>query len=425
MKHILSNIFLLLLIVAQPCFGQKAKKPQLLVYGSDLLAFSAAVQSAKSSVPTIWLLPEGEIMSEFSEERVSMETLPRIDGGIWMEILMEMALSKSPNDSLAIAVKNDMSPRLFKNAIEKILRKLPNLTVIKGEQIISVKRRKRDWEVQLSSKHTYQIRSVVDASPDQGLAALAGISWEPTVKPISGLTALSPEDVRTLLAVGAIDRTLYGVRLADVLLGEQDGFFNFRSVDALLQGDIDRSPFRAAIGQAVGATAAYLTFFKTSSDKIDVRKIQTELMGYGARILPFQDISIDDKYYGALQQFGLAGVLEGLHREEAFFFHKDKQVSFEEIEPIFDRLYTRSQLWFLDNKGDYFRWKDFLSLIKFVGLRGDNIDQQIEKEWSERLGFEGKFDAEALVNRYQFAVVLARYANPYIKAVNQQGVFIN
>src|SRR5690606_24246335 len=92
MKHFISTIFLILLIIVQPCFGQKAKKPQVIVYGSDLLAFSVAVQSAKSSVPTIWLVEGEQLMPEFSSGHVQIENMPHLDGGIWMEILMEMAL---------------------------------------------------------------------------------------------------------------------------------------------------------------------------------------------------------------------------------------------------------------------------------------------------------------------------------------------
>ncbi|PRD54275.1 hypothetical protein [Sphingobacterium gobiense] len=425
MKHLISNSFLLLIIILQPCFGQKAKKPQVIVYGSDLLAFSVAVQSAKSSVPTIWLMEDEQLLPEFSTEEVQIETMPHIDGGIWMELLMEMALAKSPDDSLAKVVKREMNPRLFQNAVEKVLRKLPQLTVLRGEDVLSIKRRKRDWEVQLSSKHKYVVRCVVDASQNQKLSGLADITWNDDIEPMQPLHALSLAQVRTLVTAGQIGDTLYGAQLANILEGEKDGFFNFRGVAELLNENIALSPFRAAVGQAVGATAAYLAFFKTSADKVDVRKLQTELMTYSARILPYQDVAISDVHFYALQRFGLASVLPHLHQGEGFRFQKDERVSFDEVEPIFDRLYSRSQLWFLDNQGDYFQWKDFLSLIKFVGLRGDAMDQQIAKEWSSKLKFEGSFDEEAFVSRYQFAVIMDRYANPYVKAVTQQGDFIN
>ena len=425
MKHLISNIFLFLFIIVQPCLGQKAKKPQVVVYGSDLLAFSVAVQSAKSSVPTIWLVEGEQLIPEFSSGQVQIESMPHIDGGVWMEILMEMALAKSRDDSLATVVKQEMNPRLFQNAVEKVLRKLPQLTIMKGEDVLSIKQRKRDWEVQVSSKNKYVVRCVVDASRKQKLSGIVNISWDSNIEPLQPLRALSPAQVRTLVAVGQIGNNLYGTQLEHILVGEKQGFFNFNGVTELLNEDMTLSPFRAAVGQAVGATAAYLAFFKTSADQVDIRKLQTELMTYNARILPYQDIEVNDVHFYALQRFGLASVLPDLHKNEGFHFQKDERVSFEEVEPIFDRLYSRSQLWFLDNKGDYFQWKDFLSLIRFVGLRGDEINKQIEKEWSGKLGFEGNFDSEAIVSRYQFAVIVDSYANPYVKAVTQQGDFVN
>ena len=336
-----------------------------------------------------------------------------------------MAMAKSPSDSLAAVVKREMNPRLFQNATDKILRNLSHLTVVRGEDILSVKQRKRDWEVQVSSKNKYVVRCVVDASKGQTLSQLGEVSWDDKPKQLQPLRALSLHQVRTLVAAGQIDNMLYGVAISNILDGEKAGFFNLRDFEEIRHAAMASSAFRAAIGQAVGATAAYLAFFKTSADRVDIRKLQTELMTYQARILPYRDIMIDDAHFYVLQRFGLAGVLTNLNKEKDFHFGKEERVSFEEVEPIFDRLYSRSQLWFLDHTGDYFRWKDFLSLIKFVGLRGDEINQQIEKEWSRKLGFEGSFDPEAFINRYQFAVILDRYANPYVKAVTQEGNFIN
>src|SRR5690606_2777475 len=193
-----------------------------------------------------------------------------------------------------------------------------------------------------------------DASRKQELSSLINISWDNNIEPMQPLSALSLAQVRTVVAAGQIGSTLYGTQLGNILAGEKEGFFDFRGIAALLQEDMTLSPFRAAVGQAVGATAAYLAFFKTSADKVDVRKLQTELMTYKARILPYQDVAISDVHFYALQRFGLASVLPDLHKDDGFRFQKDERVSFEEVEPIFDRLYSRSQLWFLDNKGDYF-----------------------------------------------------------------------
>lgn len=425
MKQIVCSIFLLIGIAVLPCFGKKGEKPQVIVYGADVLAFAAAVQSAQSDVPTLWLVPGDQLIPELSNGYVTVEGFPHVDGGVWMDILMEMALAKSPNDSLASVIKREMNPRLFQNAVDKIVRKLPKLTVLKGEKIASIDRRKRDWEVQLSSRYKYAVRCVVDASIKQELSHLIDVSWKKDVGPIPRLASLTLAQVRTLVATGQIGSALYGIELERILAAENVGFFLLRGMEELNGPGSELIPFRAAVGQALGATAAYLAFFKTTGDKVDIRKLQTELMTYRARILLYQDVAIEDRHFYALQRFGLAAVLPDLHQRANFYFRKEERVRYDEVKPIFDRFYSRSQLWFLDNKGDYFKWKDFLSLIKFVGLRGEEVNEAIEKEWSGKLGFDGVFDGNAFVTRYQFATVLDRFANPYIKAVNQEGGFVN
>ncbi len=423
-KCILGFLFFIVFTM-QPALAQKTKKPQLLVYGSEMVAFATALQGAKSSVPTVWVTESEQLLPELTTDRVSIENLLHLDGGIWMELVMEIGLSKIRNDSLATVIKQDINPQLAKNALDRILSRYNNLTIIKAQTVQSIKRNKKDWQVVLGNKQRFQVRSIVDASKDQSLMAFAG-NENLVAKPgkILPIGEWSLEQSRTLLASGQSGDAVYGVSLSPLLFLEKDNFFHLLGVQQLLGEDVNTMPLKANIGQALGATAGYVTFFKTSTDKIDVRKLQTELLTYGARIVPYQDVLIDDPHLNAMQRIGLSGVLKGHVEGNLFYLEKERQVTFEEVEPIFNQLYSRSQLWFADNKGDFFTWKSFLSLIKFVGLKGDEIEKQIEREWSTKLKFEGQFDQEAFVNRYQFATILDRYASPYVKAVNQEGVFV-
>src|SRR5690606_2019209 len=149
-----------------------------------------------------------------------------------------------------------MNPRLFQNAVDKIVRKLPQLTVIRGEDVLSIKRRKRDWEIQVSSKHKHVIRCIVDASRQQALYKLAAISWDNNIRRMQPLGTLSLAQVRTLVAAGEIGGSLYGIQLENIFAGEKEGFFDFRGVTELLQDSLAVRPFRAAVAKAVGATAA-------------------------------------------------------------------------------------------------------------------------------------------------------------------------
>ena len=373
MKLKIALLFILGFFV-QIVMAQKAKRPQVLVYGDNLLAFAAAVQSAQSNVPTVWLREGQAPIPAFSQQGLNLDSLKQ-------------------------------------------------LSIVKGDRPSRLTKKKKGWVVYGKYKQLYNVHVVVDASAEQPLASLAGIGRQEGAGALRLLHEFPASAIRTLVASSSMADRLYGLTLSDLLRGENDGLFTMRAVLPLLQPDHSLVPMQEAVGQAFGATAAYLVFFKTSSDQIDVRKVQTELLAHGARILPFQDIAQQDSAYRALQQFALATVLPALHRNEPLVFDSDKHVYYAEVQPVFDRLYTRSQLWFLDHQGTAFTWKAFLSLVKYVGLRGDDIQQDIIANWST-LGFTGKFDPEAFVSRYQFAVILMRYASPYSKAVNQKGDFV-
>src|SRR5690606_33853895 len=126
------------------------------VYGSDITALSAAIQAARSNVPTVMLMDKPILAEEITSEVLQIEGNKNLDGGIWMGILMEMAISKTRDDSLAQVVKKDFNPQLARNAIDKYMRELPNLTVIKEQQISKVSRNKRNWEIVLSNRQKYR-----------------------------------------------------------------------------------------------------------------------------------------------------------------------------------------------------------------------------------------------------------------------------
>jgi len=416
-------------IALQPAlFAQKApkpKKPEMLVYGSGALAFAAALQGAKSGVATLWVTETKELIPELTGGgRLRIDNFPYLDGGIWMELLMETARSKTKSDSLAQAVKRDINPQLAKNALDRLLAAHPLLTLVESQPIRAAKHKNGYWEVTLGNKQRFQVRAVLDAGKEQHLRSLAGIE-NPADKPagILPIGEIPLEHSRTLVASGQSGNAVYGVSLADLLFAEQDNFFDLSGFQPFLGDDPRDMPFKAAIGQAFGAAAAYVAFFKTTTDKIDVRKLQTELLTYGAKIMPYQDLGTDDAHLDAVQKFGLSGILQGRTADGAFLLDKTDRVAYKEIEPIFNRLYSRSQLWFADNQGEYFTWREFLSLVKFVGMKGD-IEKQIERDWNAKLKFDGKFDLDDAITRYQFAVMLDRYAPPYFTGVTRDGGFV-
>ena len=406
--------------------GQKKKQPAVLVFGNDILAFSAAVQSARSDVPTLWLLSSKEILPQWGTEALAISNYPNLDGGIWMEILMEMVSSTQKSDSLAAMVKQDLNPGLLRNALEKIAAKEKNLTLVFNQSVKQLKRNRKTWSLRLANNSKYEVRSIFDASSDQGLQQFVG-SHNQQARPakIAPIAQLNNEQLKTLVACGQSGSGIYGVYFSSLMFLQNNNLLTTFGTQQLFDDMPSTIPLQAQVGQAYGALAAYLAFFKTDVEKVDMRKLQTELLVHGARIMPYQDIQIEDPNFLAIQKIGLSNLLKGKMMDNYFMFDVEAPVHFDEVEAEFKQLYYRSQLWFLDHKGTVFTWKEYLSLLKFVGLRGDEIEQQLKNDWSHKLKFQGDFRPEGVVTRYQFATLLDRYASPFIKTVSQEGQLIN
>lgn len=422
-KKLLFWICLLTVTIVQ---GQKVKKPTVLVYGTGIAAFSAAMQSAKSDVPTLWVIDGNGTADDLLEGVRSIKNTFSTDGGIWMDLLMRMALSDVKSDSLARLVKNDLQPELLKKSVFNMIAEQKNLTVMYDVRIKSLKKQKKYWTLVLSNKKRINVRAIVDLSKEQNLSKLV-FGYEKVVVD-SGLKQfadLTDKETRTLISSGELNGELKVVQLSDLLKGEKNGFISMYGVGELLNSGVAELPFLAAMGQAIGATAAYLAFFKTTTDKIDVRKLQTELLLSGMRIIPYQDMSIEDPNFIALQKGGLAAVLNTVSSRFSYNVPRDEYVSYEETRLIFEEIYTRAQLWYVNRDGEYFTWNTFLDLVQFVGLKGDEVRQQVARDWVSKLYFEGEFDGQERVTRYQFFTVLDRYASPYAISLSQSGVFQN
>jgi len=406
--------------------GQKKKKPLVMIVGDDILAFTAAVQSARSNVPTLWVLSGAEFVPELTAETLCIDNYANLDGGIWMEILMETALTTQRNDSLAAVVKRELNPRLVRNALDKIVLKQQNLSVVFKQSVVQLKQQKKTWAVTLSNKNKYELHSIVDASADQYLQPYIGnpIQYARPAK-LSAIQSLTDVQLKTMVASGQSADQVYGIGLANLLFLEKNNLLNTYGVNQLFDEAIETIPLKASVGQAYGALAAYLAFFKVDVGKVDIRKLQSELLVYGARIMPYQDMQINDPNFVAIQRIGLTNLFKGKTNDKDFLFDVDAPVQFEEVKEDFKQLFFRSQLWFLDHQGTTFTWREFLSLLKFVGLRGDEIEQQLIKDWSSKLKFKGTYNPDTLVTRYEFATLLDRYASPYVKTLSQDGLLIN
>lgn len=422
--------FYLVLIVPVICFAQ-SKRPQVLVYGYGVDAYAAALQSSWSNLNTVWVINGDKMVPELTSEMISIPSNAGLDAGIWAGLLARTLRQDKPSDSLSAAAKRRINPRIVQNVIDSIVKATPNLTVIEQGQVRSIKKSGKDWQIELADKSRLKVKAVVDASKDAYLYQMAGgaidsISTREKISDAYFQSVFSGELFRTGVAVGDRNGRAFTLPLPGLIPADDSNLFLTQRtpvVQHLLANNEEDIPLLMHVGQAVGAAAAYAAFFKTTSDKLDVRDVQGELLKYGARLMPFSDVAIEDPSFSAIQRVGATGILVGRTDEVGrVYFDSDKAVTAAEIKPILNQLFSRSQIWFVDHADvDTLTLSDVFSYIKFVGQRGNELEGHVQKNWKRRFHFEDEYDEKRIATRKYVAVLLDAYCGPFSVKVGLNG----
>lgn len=418
-------ILLLFIGIASPSLLlAQGKKSEVLIYGSGIEAYSAAIQSAKSNLNTVWVWETGiSVRDRLNEFPTNITTDNQLDAGIWADLLAASRRHKGRSDSVSAQAKQRLNIQLLINAMDSILAVYPHLTVVRNTStsaITAAKKNKRNYKIDLVNRSRYTVRSVVDASSDGLIARLTGeelltpkITLDSVYFTNTGFQELS----RTGVAVSDSDAPHpYTMPLGSLLPNGESNLFRIKPKQAA------SAPLMAHIGQAVGAAAAYVAFYKTTVDKIDVRPVQGELLQYGARLIPYQDMAIDDPNFAAIQRVAVTGLFYPAPDAQGnYLFLPEQPVSTFELEPTLNQLFSRSQIWFYDHKSEKMTMKELLSLIKYIGHKGNELEGQVQKEWTRTFKFTDQYDPDMTVSRRHVAVLLDEYCKPFAVRIGFQG----
>ena len=424
------SVFFCLLLMIPFLGSAQSKRPQVLVYGYGADAYAAALQSAMSNLNTVWVVNGDRMMPELTSEFVSVTNNAYLDAGIWANLLAGTKKEKA-SDSLSMAVKRRINPQLIQNVVDSVLKTFNNLTVIEGGTLRSVKQSGKSWRVELNDRSRFKVRAVVDASTDAQLYRMARgtlDSFDVRTDIQAGYFQSVPYDgpARAGVAVGELDGHGYTLPLGALLPTGENNLFLTRYIPVVQQLFTDAAsdiPLMMHVGQAVGAAAAYTAFYKVTPDKLDVRSVQGELLQYGGRLMPFVDVPLESPHFGAIQRVGATGMLLGRKDEHGgLYFDADAPVTADEVKPVLNALFSRSQIWFIDHADiDTFTIADLFSYIKFVGQRGNELEAQVQKNWERRYHFDGGFDEQQQATRAQVAVLLDAYCDPFDVKVGLDG----
>lgn len=407
------------------------KRPQVLVYGSGVDAYAAAMQAAMSNLNTVWVQDQDVALPELTSRPVTITSSVNLDAGVWADLLARTRRQQARNDSVATLAKQRINPQIVQNMVNDTLMRYKHLTIVRGQQVRSVKSNRRGWTVELNNRQTYRVLSLIDATDEGSLYQLASggnNAFVPhTAVPIDYFVSASQssELYRTGVAVGDIGHVPYTIPLATMIPDSNQNLFVTRWLPVVKQltlGNEEDIPLLMHVGQAVGAAAGYVAFYKTTVDKIDVRSIQGELLQYGARLVPYTDVPISHRNFAAIQRVGATGLFRPWVMDTSSDFQLDEPVRLQELQAVMNQLFSRSQIWFIDHQHiDTLTVEDLFSLIRYVGHRGKELEGQVERAWSRNFGFPEGYDPKQTATRRHVAVLLDAYCAPFDVKVGLDG----
>jgi len=391
-------------------------KTGVLVVGNTPAGVSAAIQSARSGAKTTYLTQSLSVNPVFLEE--DLQYLWNIRNHY---LLKEKKKSKLTDSILSQKINLNKATALIKNIADTV----NNLNLNHNNVVDEITKDGKGWEVRLKGGQKIKADVVVDATDNALLASLLRIDLKKAV--IVPLKTDNPFDtklIRSGIATGYLGLANNERSIASIPLGAliPTGFENFIVVPKQI-GKLKTE--RMSVGQAAGTIAAYCAFFKTTTKAINIRVVQGELLAFNAMLIPYSDIDLKDPNFKAFQQLGLSGLMKSIMVKEGNInkikFDTAGTITAAELRPPMKEFYTRSQIWFADNKADTLTIGDAISLFMFTATRGEELKKEIEEGWKVSFKFNSKFDLMRNITRKEFGILADRYLQPFNVRVDPAG----
>lgn len=178
------------------------------------------------------------------------------------------------------------------------------------------------------------------------------------------------------------------------------------SVSNLINGATRLQPVVMQIGQAAGALAALACIDGKDIKEVGVRQVQETLLEAGCYIMPYLDLSADDRHFKALQRIGATGILRG----EGCNVGWSNETWFRAADPL-----LAEDVHLQDYYGGFSLGTGEISVgrvLDLIRMSGGNIPYGDPAIWWEKLGLED-YDTERTVNRLEAAVIIDAAFDPF------------
>ncbi len=391
-------------------------KTGVLVVGNTPAGVSAAIQSARSGAKTTYLTQSLSVNPVFAEDDLQY---------VWNirnhYFLKERKKSKVTDSIIATKINLDKSTDLIKNIADTV----KNLSLNHNNVVDEITKDGKGWEVRLKGGQKIKTDVIVDATDNLFLASLLRIDLKKAVNfPVKSDNPFDSKLIRSGMAKGYLELPNNERSITSIPPGAliPAGFENFIVIPKQI-GQVKL--LRMELGQAAGTVAAYCAFFKTTTKTVNIRIVQGELLAFDAVLIPYSDIDLKDPNFKAFQQLGLSGLMKSTMFKEGNInkikFDTAGTITAEELRGPMKEFYTRSQIWFADNKVDTLSIGDAISLFMFTATRGEELKKEIEEGWKVSFKFNSKFDLKRNITRKEFGVLADRYLQPFNVRVDPAG----
>lgn len=433
------KLFALIIIFYSSVAFAETIKTDVLVIGNGPGAVAAAIQSSRSKLKTV-LLVNGSWMPKLQgKNMITVDDNRTIPSGFWGEFRKQVHqfYKSKPGYDTTYTAPLQFEPFTGAGILKKIADTTTRLTLKLDAPYKTIEQDGTGWQVAYTQngKVCYiKARTLIDATDGSELVKMAGASTPP-------MLAYNDNLFRTSIAAG--DDLTAPVNVAGKRVNDAESRFipmsslvvknadNLFVTESVLPSD-GNLPMQMAIGQGAGTMAAYCAFFKTTTKNLKVRAIQGELLDFKGYLLPFDDINPKDRYFRAIQQIAVTGLLKGVVKKDdgkdvEYLFMPDSAVYTAEIKPVLTEIYTRAFIWFNNAKpASKFTVGNLLSLISEITLsEPQSFQATMQKEWRNKYKFPSNFDVNRAVTRREFAILANQFLNPFGRTVDLTGRIIN
>ncbi|MET3978181.1 hypothetical protein ABIB62_000749 [Mucilaginibacter sp. UYP25] len=438
---------LLLIVLLLKCaagFAETIRTDVLVVCGGAS-GVAAAIQSARSNVKTM-LIEQGARLggSMTSGGMCTLQGNRNLASGIYAEFRehIRQFYKLRPGYDTTRNAPLVFEPATGAAILKKMTDTVKNLTVKMNAPFNALKKDGTGWIVTATINGrpvTIKAKLVVDATEPGDVVRAAGLKSGETQRVLNDMYTPYPPEAsvsqlyRTSIAVGdALPGkkspllAAYCIPLGAVVVKDQENLLITGEAVGLTDPAV-----QMALGQGVGATAAYCVFFNTTTKNLRPRVIQGEILDHKGMLVPFADIKTTDRDYRAIQQVGATGLLQGIQKVNGnsaqVLFVPDTLVRTAEIKLFLNEIYSRSFLWFnREQPGELFTIANLLSYISEMTLRDpENLQEGFQKTWKNYYHFPTDFNPNRPITRREFAVLANRFLNPFARKIDISGRLVN